>query len=72
MGRAGGLAATWSAPPPMMAPPQAHAHNFVKAILTDMLRTLIEPSVPGRRFLPATEKEIPRGVTPKKIVGQGC
>jgi hypothetical protein len=31
------VSATWTAPPPMMAPPQAHAHNFAKAIRTDMI-----------------------------------
>lgn len=28
--------ATWTAPPPMTAPPQAHAHSFANAIFTDM------------------------------------
>lgn len=39
-GRGSGLAATWTAPPPMIAPPQVQAHNFARAILTDMIRTL--------------------------------
>jgi hypothetical protein len=30
--------ATWTAPPPMIAPPQAHAHNFAKAIRTDIFQ----------------------------------
>lgn len=28
--------ATWTAPPPMTAPPQAQAHSFARAIFTDM------------------------------------
>jgi hypothetical protein len=35
-GRAGGLAATCTAPPPMMAPPQAQAVSLAMAIFTDM------------------------------------
>lgn len=35
-GRAGGFSATWTAPPPRMAPPQVQAHNFAKAIRTDI------------------------------------
>ncbi|HXH15695.1 MAG TPA: hypothetical protein VNJ10_06140 [Sphingomonas sp.] len=31
-----GLSATWTAPPPIKAPPHAHAHNFAKAIRTDI------------------------------------
>lgn len=34
----GADSATWTAPPPMIAPPQAHAHNFAKAIRTDIFR----------------------------------
>jgi hypothetical protein len=30
------LAASWTAPPPMIAPPQVQAQSFAKAILTDM------------------------------------
>lgn len=33
---AAGRSATWTAPPPMIAPPQAQAHSFAKAIRTDM------------------------------------
>jgi len=33
-----GRSATWTAPPPMIAPPQAHAHNLAKAIRTDILK----------------------------------
>lgn len=29
--------ATWTAPPPITAPAHRHAHNFVTAILTDMI-----------------------------------
>jgi hypothetical protein len=39
-GRSGGFAATWTAPPPMTAPPQVQAHNLAKAILTDITLTL--------------------------------
>ena len=35
-GRSGELALTWTAPPPMMAPPAVHAHNFAMAIRTDI------------------------------------
>lgn len=35
-GRAGGFAATCTAPPPMMAPPQAQALSLAMAIFTDM------------------------------------
>ncbi len=31
-----GRSATWTAPPPINAPPQAQAHSFAKAILTDI------------------------------------
>lgn len=31
------VSATWTAPPPMIAPPHAQAHNFAKAIRTDMI-----------------------------------
>jgi len=31
------VSAIWSAPPPMIAPPQAAPHSFAKAILTDMV-----------------------------------
>ena len=39
-GRAGGFSATWTAPPPMIAPPQVQAQSLAKAILTDIRRTL--------------------------------
>jgi hypothetical protein len=35
-GRAGGFSATWTAPPPTIAPPQVQAQSFAKAILTDI------------------------------------
>lgn len=31
------MSATWSAPPPMIAPPHAQAASFARAIRTDML-----------------------------------
>lgn len=34
---ADGVSATCTAPPPMIAPPQVHAHNFARAIRTDMI-----------------------------------
>jgi hypothetical protein len=39
-GRSGAVSATWTAPPPMIAPPQVQAQSFAKAILTDISRTL--------------------------------
>ena len=41
-GRSGGFAATWTAPPPITAPPQVQAHNFAKAIFTDITLTLFQ------------------------------
>ena len=41
-GRSGGFAETWTAPPPMTAPPQVQAHNFAKAIFTDITLTLFQ------------------------------
>jgi hypothetical protein len=35
-GRGGGFSATWTAPPPIIAPPAVQAQSFAKAILTDM------------------------------------
>jgi hypothetical protein len=40
LGRGGGFSATWTAPPPMMAPPQVQAQSFAKAILTDITSIL--------------------------------
>ncbi len=39
-GRSGGFCATWTAPPPMIAPPQVQAQSFAKAILTDITASL--------------------------------
>jgi len=36
------VSASWSAPPPTIAPPQANAHNFARAILTDMMQALFQ------------------------------
>jgi hypothetical protein len=41
-GRGGGFSATWTAPPPMIAPPQVQAQSFAKAIFTDIRRTLFQ------------------------------
>jgi hypothetical protein len=49
-GRAGGFSTTWTAPPPMTAPPQVQAHNFAKAIFTDISRTLF-PGLGGPRII---------------------
>lgn len=38
---AGGESATCMAPPPINAPPQVQAHNFAKAIRTDIFSTLL-------------------------------
>ncbi|MDR7154881.1 hypothetical protein J2W40_001699 [Sphingobium xenophagum] len=35
------LSATWTAPPPMIAPPQVQAHNLANAIRTDIGSTLL-------------------------------
>jgi hypothetical protein len=35
------LSATWTAPPPMIAPPQVQAHNLANAIRTDIGSTLV-------------------------------
>ena len=47
-GRAGGFSVTCTAPPPMIAPPHVQAHNFAKAIRTDIRRTLFQASKPVR------------------------
>jgi len=39
-GRGGGFSATWTAPPPTIAPPQVQAQSFAKAILTDITASL--------------------------------
>ena len=39
-GRAGGFSATWTAPPPMIAPPQVQAQSLARAIRTDMISIL--------------------------------
>jgi hypothetical protein len=44
-GRSGAVSATWTAPPPMTAPPQVQAQSFAKAILTDISRTLFQVAV---------------------------
>jgi hypothetical protein len=41
-GRAMGFSATWTAPPPMIAPPHVQAQSFAKAIFTDIRRTLFQ------------------------------
>lgn len=54
-GRAGGFSATWTAPPPMIAPPQEQAQSFAKAILTDMISILFRARGPmgnGVRQIP--------------------
>ncbi|MFD1107298.1 hypothetical protein [Sphingobium olei] len=51
------LSATWTAPPPMIAPPQVQAHNLASAIRTDIGSTLfclppmaLAPDGPGGAF----------------------
>jgi hypothetical protein len=39
-GRGGGFSATWTAPPPMIAPPHVQAQSFARAILTDITVSL--------------------------------
>ncbi len=39
-GLGGGFSATWTAPPPMIAPPQVQAQSFARAILTDITSIL--------------------------------
>ncbi|MFC7497668.1 hypothetical protein ACFQRC_00340 [Enterovirga sp. GCM10030262] len=66
-GRVGGLSTAWTAPPPMIAPPQAQAANFAKAIFTDMTSTLFRaPAAAGKLTLinrkprRAMETEMPK------------
>ncbi len=40
VGRGGGFSIAWTAPPPMIAPPQVQAQSFARAILTDMISIL--------------------------------
>jgi len=40
VGRGGGFSATWTAPPPMIAPPQVQAQSLARAILTDITSIL--------------------------------
>ena len=40
-GLSGGFSATWTAPPPMIAPPQVQAQSLARAILTDMTAHLV-------------------------------
>jgi len=48
-GRAWGFSETWTAPPPMIAPPQVQAQSFAKAILTDITLSPSSWATPGRR-----------------------
>ena len=57
-GRAGGFSETWTAPPPMMAPPQVQAHNFAKAILTDII-------APCSRLCGGMNKDFPNNPVPR-------
>jgi hypothetical protein len=41
-GRAGAPSATWTALPPMMAPPHVQAQSFARAILTDITASLFQ------------------------------
>ena len=41
-GRGGGFSATWTAPPPMIAPPHVQAQSFARAILTDITASLFQ------------------------------
>jgi hypothetical protein len=41
-GREGGFAVTWTAPPPMIAPPHVQAQSFARAILTDITASLFQ------------------------------
>ena len=43
-----GASAIWTAPPPMIAPPHAQAHNLAKAIRTDIAHTLFSLMPTGR------------------------
>jgi hypothetical protein len=61
-GRAGGFSTTWTAPPPMTAPPQVQAHNFAKAILTDISRTLLSGLGGSGQLLPSIRG--PTGLLP--------
>lgn len=56
-GRGCGFSAIWTAPPPITAPPHVQAHNFAKAILTDIFKHLHlrgdRPAKARETFLPA-------------------
>ena len=48
-GRSGAVSATWTAPPPMIAPPQVQAQSFARAILTDISPPVVSSAVaPGQ------------------------
>ncbi|MGF1550492.1 MAG: hypothetical protein ACFBQW_08205 [Sphingomonadaceae bacterium] len=50
-GRGCGLAATWTAPPPMIAPPAVQAQSFARAILTDISSSSFLFSSRGKSLL---------------------
>ena len=52
LGRGGGFSATWTAPPPMIAPPQVQAQSFAKAIRTDISYPRSWPSLRMKRLVP--------------------
>lgn len=47
-----GVAATCTAPPPMMAPPQAAAQSFARAILTDIIFSFTLGELPDAKMHP--------------------
>ncbi|MDQ8757993.1 hypothetical protein RCO27_17340 [Sphingosinicella sp. LHD-64] len=55
-GRAGGFSATWTAPPPTIAPPTVHAQSFAKAIRTDIPASRFWPVDEGPKFCPGTRQ----------------
>jgi hypothetical protein len=63
--------ATWTAPPPMIAPPQAHAHNFAKAIRTDIFQHFLVVAPCDRQAPPTVTHPIFAKVQKKALTATG-
>ncbi|WP_293980254.1 hypothetical protein [Sphingobium sp.] len=64
------LSATCTAPPPMIAPPQVQAHNFAKAIRTDIGSTLVLLPLSNRHVKSEaiTDRDLPMRKNAKESV----